>query len=110
MEGHEVLEITTSGNDDVSASIQQQGIRFSPDGQIRGNDLGHYGYIFSLADITSQGGRLTVEIYRFQSRGKIGEPISEYINSLDFQFGSPVCIEASADGFSADLALSISSR
>jgi hypothetical protein len=104
------IEITTSGSDDVSARIQQQGIRFSPQGQFHDKDLGQYDYLFSLSDLSGEGGRLTIEIYRFESREKTGDTVAEYISVVEFQFGVPVQVEANTDGFSVDLALSISSR
>jgi hypothetical protein len=104
------IEITTSGSDDVSARIQQQGIRFSLQGQFHGSDLGHYSYVFTLSGIEDNAGKLTVEVYLFETRAKTGEPISESINVIDFEFGIPVRLETKTSEFSADIALSISSR
>jgi hypothetical protein len=90
--------------------IHQIGIPFSPRRQLHGTGLGKTDYFFSISSLEGSQGKLTVEVYKFETRAKDTDPTSEYVSEIDFTLGAPTRLQATNDEFSIDLAFSISQR
>jgi hypothetical protein len=99
--------ITKSISGSVGYSIQFQGIHLSTKKPFHGNDLGEFDYFLTISEFSDGKGKLTIEIYQYESRRKKSDVISEVVAEVDFALGSPAVFEGNSDKFGIDLAFSI---
>ena len=91
----------------VDHSIQLQGIRISENRPFHGDDLGKFVYFLTISNVDSGKGKLTIEVYEFETRRQKSAVVSEIVADVDFSLGSPAVFEAMSETFGIDLAFSI---
>ncbi len=98
---------TQSPDGSVVYSIQLQGIHLDPDKPFHGDDLGEYDYFLTVTNVEDNKGKLTVELYQYESRKKVSDVVSEVVAEVDFTLGNPAVFEATSETFGVELAFSI---
>lgn len=92
------------------SSIQLNGVRFPEDLRIHGKDLTRTDYFFTISDVSDAGAVLTLEIYRFATRAKNGDPVGEFIARAEFAWANPARLQGENGPIAVDLAFSINRR
>lgn len=101
------LIITNPNDNGASYHVQQSGIHISPQLQFNGDQLGEMDYFFAISDLEDNKGKMTVEVYQFETRKKDSDVISEIIAEVEFPLASPARLEVKNEKFGIDLAFSI---
>ena len=101
------LIITRSDDGSENSRIQQVGVRFAPSKPFHGNDLGEFDYFLTISELEDNEGKLTIEVYQFETRNKNSDVLSEIVVDVDFTLASPARFEGQSDTFGVDLAFSI---
>lgn len=101
------LIITNPNDKGASYHVQQSGIHISPQLQFHGDQLGEMDYFFSISDLEDNKGKMTVEVYQFETLKKDSDVISEIIAEVEFTLASPARLEVKNEKFGIDLAFSI---
>ena len=103
-----VISLPDGGSD--IGKIRQFGVPVLAQREFVGRDFEDTEYIFTISSIDGSIGRLVVEFYRFETRAKSGDPVSDFLTEIDFRLGEPAQIQAKLGEFSIDLAFNISER
>ena len=101
------LIITNSNADGASYHVQQSGIHISPQRQFHGDQLGEMDYFFTVSELDDGKGKMTVEVYQFETRKKESDVVSEIIVEVEFTLASPARLDVRNEKFGIDLAFSI---
>lgn len=96
---------TADGGDGYSINLK--GIHL-PDGKVLQEDLAEFRYFLTVSGSDEHNGKLTIELYEYESRNKTSEVISEIVSEVEFSFGQPSQFQAKNERFGIDLAFSIS--
>ena len=101
------LIITNPNPDGASYHVQQSGIHISPQRQFHGDQLGEMDYFFTVSDLDNGKGKMTVEVYQFDTRKKDSDVVSEIVVEVEFTLASPARLDVKNEKFGIDLAFSI---
>ena len=101
------LIITNPNAGGASYHVQQSGIHILSQRQFHGDQLGEMDYFFTVSDLDNGKGKMTVEVYQFETRKKESEVLSEIVVEVEFTLASPARLEVKNEKFGIDLAFSI---
>jgi len=98
---------TLTPDGDVFYDIQLQGIHVKQGRPFHGDDLGEYDYFLTLSQVKDGKAKLTIEFYKYESREKKSDVVSEIFSVVDVTLCEPVRFESMSDTFGIDMAISI---
>ena len=101
------LIITNPNPDGASYHVQQSGIHISPQRQFHGDQLSEMDYFFTISDLDDGKGKMTVEVFQFETRKKEFDVVSEIVVEVEFTLASPARLDVKNERFGIDLAFSI---
>jgi hypothetical protein len=101
------LIIKKPDSGEVYYNVQRQGVHLLAKKPLHGDDLGEIDYFLTVSGLENEKGKLTIEVYEFETRKKESDVICEIIADVDFALGSPTRFEETNERFGVDLAFSI---
>ena len=101
----DLLTKTADGEDGYTINLK--GVHLHDGKPLHGDDLAEFEYFFTVSGIDENKGKLTIELYEYESRRKTSDVVSEIVSEVDFRFGEPGRFESRNERFGVDLAFSI---
>ena len=96
---------TVDGGDGYG--VQLKGVQLLDGKALHGDDLTEYEYFFTVSDVNAGKGKLSIEIYEYETRRKTSDVVSEIVSEIEFAFGEPRRFQSENGRFGVDLAFSI---